>query len=496
MEIVFRTDASHEIGIGHAMRCLTLAHTFKRHGHASTFVFSELPFALESSISNDFGLLKIDGLGNGNPEDVDATNSILAIKKAGIQPDWVVVDHYKLGIQWESRFSAESKYLMVIDDLANREHECDLILDQGYYADPNQRYADNLSNFPIRLLGPKYSLLRSEFSESPNENAATKVSRANVSYGGTDPTSETEKVLSIVGEFKEIEFDFVVGANNPRVESLTAQIEKLPNAHLHVQSNEIGKLLAQSDLAFGAGGISTWERLCSGVPSLVTTVADNQVPSIEVLDKQNVVHWLGNSSEVNERLLRDRFESLANDFETREQMISAGRVVVDGKGAQRVSWAMEAFEYEVNIRIANSKDCQQYYDWANDPEVRRQSFSSEEIKFENHLEWFERRLKSDSSYLFVGEHKNVPIGQVRFEKADDSFTISYSIDQRFRGRGYAMQLLRNGLIKLNYLTGASTIFGETRIENCPSADALMGVGFIEIEGKDADSRRFKFDCCH
>jgi UDP-2,4-diacetamido-2,4,6-trideoxy-beta-L-altropyranose hydrolase len=185
---------------------------------------------MEVMISNDFQILKIDGIANGNSQEQDSEQLKIAIENSKLKPDWIVVDHYEIGIDWEKEVGSLCKHVLVIDDLADRIHQCDLLLDQGYFADPYRRYANNLNNFAVRLMGPKYCLLRSEFTKALRESPTPKVSRINVSYGGTDPTAETEKVLSLVDEFSGIEFDFVVGANNPRLNSIQARIESLPNA--------------------------------------------------------------------------------------------------------------------------------------------------------------------------------------------------------------------------------------------------------------------------
>jgi UDP-2,4-diacetamido-2,4,6-trideoxy-beta-L-altropyranose hydrolase len=220
--IVFRTDASVEIGSGHLMRCLTLADQLRGDGTEVAFICRDLPGGM-------FDLLDARGYRNARldlaatsprlqHDDARATIEALAqLFPGGV--DWLVVDQYELDAEWERLLRPLSRKLMVIDDLANRSHDCDLLLDQNYYRDLDSRYQGLVPEQCVTLLGPGYVLLRPEFTLARQRLRARDgiVRRILVFFGGSDPTNETEKVMAalrLLGR-PDIDVDVVVGLANP-----------------------------------------------------------------------------------------------------------------------------------------------------------------------------------------------------------------------------------------------------------------------------------------
>ncbi len=492
MKIAIRADSSPMIGVGHAMRCIALACKLQDVGHELSFVVASITGSVRQLLDrHGFPVSEIDGIANGSGSvTTDAKETVATIRSRSGSVDWVIVDHYQLDIQWELSVKEACQHLMVIDDLADRNHSCDLLLDTGYCDRFDQRYNQRVACGTLRLLGPRYAILRSEFCESRTIRIASdRVKRIFVSYGGTDPTGETQKALDVAGRLPDTTFDVVVGNQIDDLDPIVDTAASLSNVNLHIQPSRIAELLSEADLAIGAGGTSTWERLCCGVPTIATTVADNQVPSISKLAIDGMLRWIGMSDSVSADIVFDQVTSLMRDQTCRAKMLASGQQLVDGRGVERIVRSLESFRCPLVIRRANETDCRLYYQWASDPLVRQRSFNSNEINFTDHQEWFKNRLSDSACQLFVGEIEGVPYGQVRFQESAGVFTLGYSVATEFRGRKLAPQLLRTSLECLQS-DQEVTIAGETQLANVASVDALIGVGFHETAADRTDKRRF------
>lgn len=254
MKVIIRTDASIEIGSGHVMRCLTVAKKLRAEGCHVKFWMKPL---------------------EGNLIDFVARESFGNIQKAEYA-DLYIVDHYDLGIEWERNIRLFTQKLAVIDDLA-REHDCDLLLDQNVLPDYEKRYDRKVPAHCVKLLGPKYLMMRDEFIEARDSlrECSGEIKRLLVFMGGSDPTNETMKVLQALQNFNFEHVDIVVGNSNPMKDKIREICFKRGYVY-HCQIYYMAKLMQQADFAIGAGGATTWERCYVGLPSSATIVADNQ----------------------------------------------------------------------------------------------------------------------------------------------------------------------------------------------------------------------------
>jgi UDP-2,4-diacetamido-2,4,6-trideoxy-beta-L-altropyranose hydrolase len=305
IKAVFRTDASVEIGSGHLMRCLTLADQLRADGAEAAFICRDLPGAM-------FGLLDARGYPNARlelPATVaasqhdDARATLEAV--AGLFPggvDWLVVDQYGLDAEWERLLRPVSRKLMVIDDLADRPHDCDLLLDQNYYRDLESRYQGRVPGQCVTLLGPGYVLLRPEFALARQKLRARDgvVRRILVFFGGSDPTNETEKVLEALGLLgkPDLDVDVVVGLANPKRQAIQALCEALPNVSFHCQVPSMAELILDADLGVGAGGAAMWERCYLGLPAITVISAANQERTTEDVAAIGAIELLGRATKL------------------------------------------------------------------------------------------------------------------------------------------------------------------------------------------------------
>ena len=293
MKVLFRTDASIHIGSGHVMRCLTLAQALSSQGITCHFLCRDLTGNLHQLVrAHGFHLIALDtAIAN---ETDDAKCSLLALEH---DYHLLVIDHYQLGANYCRTLRQRCTRIMVIDDLANRPHDCNLLLDQNLLPDAASRYVNLVPNGCSLLLGPQYALLRNEFYHVSSQMEHNHIL---IGFGGSDEQNLTGLALNALEQLKleQLTADIVIGANNPWRASLEQQIARLPNAQLHVQCNYMATLMFRARLMLGAGGASHWERCICGLPGLIVTVAENQQATTAYLDELGACVWLGRAAEM------------------------------------------------------------------------------------------------------------------------------------------------------------------------------------------------------
>ena len=365
MNILIRTDSSHNIGIGHVMRCLVLAETLRDQGHTVTFMCRELPGNINFHIINkNFSLISLpynesqqaslsiyslhqQWLGEIRKIDIQQTLSHLA----QIDPiDWLIVDHYGLDLSWESQYRNYTKQLLVIDDLADRKHDCDILLDQNYYRDPSLRYHNLLPYHCNTLIGPQYALIRSEFIEARKNitSRRKKIQRLMVSLGGSDNHNGTETILMGIQHLNrdDIHIDVVLGATSPNKEIIREFCAINKNFSFHCPAKNMAELMQDADLAIGSSGSTTWERCCLGLPSLVVKIAENQNEIIHQGLSIGIFNYLGEVSALDEHTVTDKLNDIIYKSEVLQAMSNNGMQLVDGLGAQRVVEKMQLLEHK------------------------------------------------------------------------------------------------------------------------------------------------------
>jgi UDP-2,4-diacetamido-2,4,6-trideoxy-beta-L-altropyranose hydrolase len=341
MNIVFRADASILIGTGHVMRCLTLADVLKSQGAECHFICCrDVGHAIDFIRLRGHtahGLSDLDGCVAGIDVAQDAAQTRAIVN--GLRPEWLIVDHYQLGQEWECQIRSAVKRLFVIDDIG-RAHSCDVLLDQNFRNPTHQRYRSSLVEGTQLLLGSEFALLRPEFATFRAQALQRRdgmLTRLLVSMGGTDPSNETCKALAGVRHAWEPAWavDVVVGASNPHLASVAAACDRLPNASLHIQAANMAELMATADCAITAGGSTTWERCCLGLPGLVTVVSSDQLAIAEAVARAGAQVLLGWNNAVT---AQDYAKSVAALGPIRLcEMATAAAAICDGRGAQRVA---------------------------------------------------------------------------------------------------------------------------------------------------------------
>jgi UDP-2,4-diacetamido-2,4,6-trideoxy-beta-L-altropyranose hydrolase len=351
MKIAIRVDASNRIGTGHFMRCLTLADALKQHRAQIRFVSRHMPeylrgmlaakgyeFALLDSIQNDVCL---DELAHaswlGVSQTQDAMESIRALSDG--QWDWLIVDHYALDARWEAALRQIANNILAIDDIADRRHDCDVLLDQNLYMDMDSRYDGKVSAHCQLLLGPRYALLRGEFRQLREKikprNGAVK--RILVFFGGVDADNYTGCAIDALSgiDISDLHVDVVIGAQHPRRKQIEAVCVQT-GFNCYVQTDKMAELMAAADMAIGAGGSASWERCCMGLPALLVALADNQINIAKALDAFGACIYVGSLKAEDHPIMRNAIVDLLNTQDQLKLVSEKAYSLVDGLGVDRV----------------------------------------------------------------------------------------------------------------------------------------------------------------
>lgn len=270
--VIIRADASTQIGSGHIMRCLTIAQQLKAKQVEVLFMMANLQGNLIAYVESQ------------------GFQTITAYENANLY----IIDHYEIDYKEEQIIRGFTEKIMVIDDLANRKHDCNILLDQNVVPHFENRYEEYVPTYCKKLLGPRYLIMREEFVIA-RKNMITRdfsIDNLLVFMGGTDPTNETLKVLNALEGLQYTTVNIVVGNGNEEKEKIK-QLCEAKGYHYHQQINYMAKLMQEADFCIGAGGGTMWERCYIGLPSSSTIVAENQRLTTNYAQQLGAVYNLG-----------------------------------------------------------------------------------------------------------------------------------------------------------------------------------------------------------
>jgi len=391
-------------------------------------------------------------LGASWESDAEATRTILA----EVGPvDCLVVDHYAIDTRWESRVRTDCGRLVVIDDLANRAHACELLIDQNL----GRRVSDYRDLVPPGcevLVGPEFALLRPQFAELRSRTLARRdpftLRRLLVSMGGTDAGNMTGKVLNFFKSEKScnfLEIVVVLGRGAPWAEQIREIAHKLPmTVRVLVDVSDMATLISECDAAIGAAGSSSWERCCLGIPTLMVIAAENQIEAGAALSKQNAVRCANDAIELTVKL-REFMDDCRDSPESIRQLGVASAAIIDGLGCGRVSEALGIDFFGDGmlgkLREICDSEVELMRQWRNQPGVRQNMYTTHEISSEEHaLWWGKTKARSDCQY-FMYQLGDGPEGVVSFTQIDrnngTAFWAFYAAPGARKGTGGRMEYL-------------------------------------------------------
>ncbi len=481
--VVFRLDANPSMGIGHLMRCLTLANQFHTCGFNVAFIcrYSSL-LSLTALQQTCYELFLLGDTLNFYDEkslvqDAQETLDILRSINAFL----VVVDHYQLDAFWERRISKLNYQIMVIDDLANRPHECQYLLDSSLRRMESD-YISYVRPETKLMLGQDYSLLRKGFIHN-REIAKKKRLRTKViesiliNFGGTDPNRFTFKALEALealSEKRRFKINIVVSNACPWIEELTILSNEDDRLTLIVDAESMENIILESDLAIGSLGTTSWERCCLGLPSIAMVTADNQLHNAQTLSEFGVI--LLSSEDTLDSDFLNFVDNLVPSNKWKE-MSNKGFNLIDGLGIYRVCKIMLSSEF--SMQEMNATHLNSLYQWQLEPNARTFSRNKTVPSYADHSKWFRQSLLSQNRRMWMILVSNIPAGYVRLDSDDDNNIeeVSILISEKFRGIGLARFAIESAKNERRY----SNLLAYVEADNVDSLNLFKACGFTKIK---------------
>ena len=334
---MLRADAGVEMGTGHVMRCLALAQAWQDAGGHAVFAMADSTPAIESRLkSEDAEIVRISHPA-GTLADAESLAGVARARNA----DWVVVDGYHLGAEYQHALKAEGRRVLVLDDYGHAErYVADLVLNQNAHASVDF-YRDRSPETQL-LLGPRYVLLRREFQAWQKWNRVIPQvgEKILVTLGGSDPDNVTFRVVQAIQKVEARNLDIVIvaGGSNPHLASLESEVGAAKQS-IRLIKNVVNmpELMAWADVAISAAGATCWEMCLLGLPAILIDLAPNQVPIAEELHRRGIALHAGSAKDLSLTALAEELNLLLQSYEGRSKMSARGRELVDGAGASRVT---------------------------------------------------------------------------------------------------------------------------------------------------------------
>lgn len=465
----FLVDAGPAAGAGHLARCRTLADGLADRGWQTLMARPASAQAFGAQFT-------------GTHHTVDLEEFLTPERERGDRVRWrgdlLVVDHYGLDWATESQFRSVAGRIMVLDDLANRGHDCDLLLDQTFGRDAAE-YRDLVPDGTTVLTGSEYALLRPEFAALRGASLGRTrrvVGRVLISLGGSAAQSHSAALArATAAALPGAQVIVAMTPAAPGIDELRRLVADSANqVRLLDAPGLLGCELAAADLAIGAAGTSAWERCCLGVPSLVMVMAENQAGVAAALE------GAGAARRIDPGVTGGQLREIVTALDLAGMSAAAARVC-DGGGAARVIEHIEASvqRSQVALRAAAPSDSRFIWETNNTPDVRRVSHAAADISWDEHTAWFARHLDDPDSRIFLAEAGGAARGVIRFRREGSTATISIALTAASRGRGLGAEAIRRGCRLARAAWPIERVVATIQPENVASRQAFRHAGFVE-----------------
>ena len=345
MNIIFRADANQNIGMGHIMRCLSIADIFKKKCNSVTFVTSD---ECVSSYIHGRGYKTV--ILNTCYKNMEGELNIWP-DTSGV--DIIVVDSYYVTAEYLSSLKSKAK-LAYIDDTSDFPYNVDVLVNYNAYASNDMYealYMNSNIKFPKLILGSQYAPLRGMFSGIERKKQGKIVKDVLISTGGSD---ELHVSLAIIHELvknnrSDIKFHFLLGSMNNDKREIYSLSTKTDNIIIHENVVEMKKLICDMDIVVSASGSTLYEICACGVPLITYSMADNQMQGAEVFgkiglavnigdirDKNTLNYGMNGLDIISINKIINAVYVLALDYDKRRDMGILMQNMVDGNGAERI----------------------------------------------------------------------------------------------------------------------------------------------------------------
>lgn len=495
-DLLLRTEASVAIGTGHVMRCLALAQAWRDAGGHAIFAMAEATPAVEKRLRNEGFEVARAAARVGSAADAEATAQLAHRHSAS----WVVVDGYEFGAEYQADLKSCGLKVLFIDDNGHAGHySSDLVLNQNAYARA-EMYAKRAPGTRL-LLGPRYALLRNEFTAYRNwaRNVPERGKRVLLTMGGSDPKDLTPGILFALADLsiEDLQIRVVVGGSAENQSGVAEKAERFPG-RVEVMSNvaNMAELMAWADLAIAGAGTTCWEMCLLGVPAILVVVAENQKFIARQLAEMGAAINAGPAELIDCSALAQVTAELLENRDRRLKMSQSARQLVDGLGSERVRAAL--LHRELSLRLVRESDCRLLFEWADDPVARAASFHSAAISWEDHARWFAERLQDAQSVIYIGENAaGERVGVVRFQINGESAVLSVNVAPEFRGQGWGKELIALATRSLVRARSARRIDALVKPDNQASVRLFEASGFRRAGTErvaDQDALLFTWEC--
>jgi UDP-2,4-diacetamido-2,4,6-trideoxy-beta-L-altropyranose hydrolase len=333
--IIFRADASPQIGTGHVMRCLALGQIFRKYGERSVFVMCMIAPPIRNRLKSEgFEIREL----NCVPGSVDDAKQTMSVSK-DVFASWIALDGYHFDATYQRLIKKLGSNLLLIDDNGCANHYyADIVLNQNIYA--SEKLYSKKETCTSLLLGTRYALLREEFLvwQGWKRKIPELAQNILVTMGGSDPNNVTKKIFDAIMQLELSSLNvIIVGANNQYSDQMKRLVEKSKaNIELKINVEKMSDLMAWADIAVSAGGTSTWELAFMGLPTLLVAIADNQRQIVEELGRVGAAINVGWYQDITSSMIANAISKLIEDADKRAEISRIARTIVDGKGALRV----------------------------------------------------------------------------------------------------------------------------------------------------------------
>jgi UDP-2,4-diacetamido-2,4,6-trideoxy-beta-L-altropyranose hydrolase len=400
--------------------------------------------------------------------------------------DLLIVDQYTWNAAIERQCRPWAKRIAVIDDLADRSHDCDILLDQTYGRNA-QDYSGLVPNGAAIIVGSDYALLRPEFAAARSlaikRRRSAKLARVLIAVGLTDPANSTSIVMDgIIESGLPIQGDVALGESSPHIDAVRDKARRYPGLFsLHTNSSRMAELMTCADFSFGAAGSTSWERCSLGLPTAFVIAAANQEKSAENLTGAGAGINLGASSTLTASMIASVLRNLSKAPDELVRMAESAWKICDGRGAARVA-ARLIPEFSssgdvVSLRSAGLKDVALIFEWQIEPGARKYSRNPASPTWQEHERWMRLRLDDPGCLMNIILLNDQPVGVIRLDEIDiDSFELSILVSRHYHGRGIgtaAVKLARR-------LAPFSSIHAEVHPENGGSHRIFKAAGYSQV----------------
>ena len=454
----FRADGSATIGLGHVVRSLALAELLAVHFECRFLIRSPSENLKAQILSVCSNLVELDDTAEILQE---AQNLVEQHFKAD---DLVVLDGYHFTTDYQQVIKTKGCKLVCIDDIYAYPFLADAIINHAGGIYPSHYQALRETKF---YLGLQYALLRTPFRNAATQRQQHFYNWQNIfiCLGGADPHNETLKVLETVTKYPSFDTYFVVvGSAYLHLEALMAFIQSSSSRIVLRQSlhaEEMVNQMQQCATAICSPSTIAFEYLSVGGLLYLHLTADNQ--------KDVVAYFLSSG------LAFPFAQFPVEEKEAIAHSLSLQPKYFDGKQDKRLQNIFH--DLLLDFRAAVDTDCDLYFEWANDPDTRAQSFSNEPIPHSTHVQWFHKKLKQTNVLLWVANYHGWAVGQIRFDLNGQEAIISFSLDAAFRGRGLGYLVLEKAVAKFHQLYPDFKVIGYVKISNIASNKVFQRLGF-------------------